>query len=252
MLPGQPKKIVATIEARMTSTRLPGKVLLPILGAPALEHLINRLKQSKFVDAIVVATTINAADDPIVALAGRLGVGVYRGSENDVLERVLKAAQSVQADIIVEITGDCPAVDPQLVDRGIEEFFDHNVDYASNTIKPTFPNGFDVQVFPTKILARVAELTQDPIDRVHVSYYIYMHPELFSLHNWEALPPEYGPNLRVTLDEDSDYRVICAIFEALYPTNKKFSARDVVQWLLTNPRVIEVNKYVKQKEVWEG
>lgn len=245
------KKIVATIEARMTSSRLPGKVLLPLLGVPALEHQIRRVKKSKYVDEIVIATTINAADEPLVALAKKLGVGCYRGSEMDVLDRVLKSAQSVNADIIVELTGDCPATDPHLVDRAIEEFYAAGVDYASNTITSTYPNGFDVQVFPVSVLAQVAELTKDPVDRVHVSYYIYNHPEKFKLFNWVAPADAHGPELRVTLDEESDYELITRIFEALYPTNENFTASDVVQWLYAHPEVIAINKNVRQKEAYE-
>ena len=123
------EKIVATIEARMTSTRLPGKVLLPLAGKPALERLVERLKRSLYIDEIVVATTTNQTDEPIVELCESLGVKYFRGSELDVLKRVLGAAESVRADIIVEITGDCPLMDWRIVDRGIEEFYSQNILY---------------------------------------------------------------------------------------------------------------------------
>lgn len=236
----------------MRSTRLPGKVLLPLVGKPALERMIERVKKSKYVDEIVVATTIHPADDLIVSLTKEIGVPFFRGSEEDVLSRVLGAAESVQGDIIVELTGDCPLMDWRLVDRGIEEFFNDNYDYASNTINPTFPNGFDVQVFPTKILAEVAKLTQDPIDRVHVSYYIYTHPKRFKLHNWVADKDDVGPELRVTLDEQADYDLLKVIYEELYFKDNDFSAVDVVALLRKRPDLVELNKYVKQKEVSEG
>jgi spore coat polysaccharide biosynthesis protein SpsF len=224
---------------------------MPLVGIPALEHQIRRVQKSKYVDVIVIATTINAADEPLAELAKKLGVEVYRGSEMDVLDRVLKSTQSVNGDIIVELTGDCPATDPALVDRSIEEFFNSGADYAANTIQDTYPNGFDVRVFPTSVLAKVAELTNDPVDRVHVSYYIYNHPELFKLHNWVATPEEHGPELRVTLDEESDYELIKAVFEALYPSNPNFTAGDVVQWLYKHPDIIALNKNVRQKEASE-
>lgn len=246
------RTFVAIIEARMTSSRLPGKVMLPIGGKPALEVLVNRLKRSRKLDKIVVATTTNKDDDVLETLAAKLGVYCFRGSENDVLGRVLGAARSVSADIIVEITGDCPFVDPGLVDRAIMEYVESNVDYASNTITSTFPNGFDVQVFSTKILAKVDALTQDPIDRVHVSYYIYQHPDIFKLHNWTASDQESGPELRVTLDEDLDYQVLCKIYDAISPTKPYFSAADVVQFLRQHPEIVNINKYVRQKEVHEG
>lgn len=251
MYPGFSQKIVATIEARMTSSRLPGKVLMPIGGKPALEQLVERLKKSKYLDEIVVATTINDADQPIVDLALKLGVSYFQGSEVDVLGRVLGAANSAKAEIIVEITGDCPFVDWRLVDRGIEEFFASPVDYASNTVEDTFPNGFDVQVFPVAVLAEVAGLTQDPIDRTHVSYYIYTHPEKYRIHNWTASPECFGPELRVTLDEEADYAALKMIFEKLAPQNPDFSAVDVVKLLRDNPEIIQINKNVRQKDVEE-
>lgn len=246
------QEIVATIEARMTSSRLPGKVLMPLAGQPALERLIERLKRSIYLDKIVVATTINQTDDPVVELAQKLNVDYFRGSEADVLGRVLGAAQSVGAEIIVEITGDCPLVDHRLVDRGIEEFFSHQVDYASNTIKLSYPIGFDIQVFPVKILAEVASLTHDPIDRAHVSYYIYNHPKKYQLRNWEAEPENYWPDLRVTLDEREDHELLNKIFESLLPQRDDFSADDVIKFLKTNPSLLEINKNVRQKEAHEG
>ena len=242
---------MAIIEARMTSSRLPGKVLLPITGMPALEMLISRLSRSRFLDAICVATTSNSSDDSLVALAQKLRVEYFRGSESDVLGRVLGAAHQSRADIIVEITGDCPFVDPELVDRGIEEFVTHDVDYASNTIEPTYPNGFDVQVFPTSVLADVSRMTDDPIDRTHVSYYIYMHPEKYRCHNWKAPPESYGPELRVTLDEQDDYEALNAIAQALQKSGPGFTAHSVVQFLRQNPDVVAINKHIRQKEIHE-
>jgi len=246
------KKIIATIEARMLSSRLPGKVLMLLAGRPALEHLIRRLQRSKYLDEIIVATTINRADNPIVELTKRLKVKYFRGSENDVLGRVLAAAESVNGDIIVEILGDCPLVDPDLVDRGIEEFFSHDVDYASNTIKPSYPNGFDVQIFSREILAKVDKLTQNPIDRVHVSYYIYTHPKRYRLHNWEAEKEYQAPDLRVTLDEEADYQLLNIIFEKLLPLNENFGYREVINFLKNNPYLAKINKYVRQKDPSEG
>lgn len=246
------KKIVATIEARMSATRLPGKVLMPLAGKPALERLIERMKRSRYLDEIVVATTMNDSDDPIVDSAKRLGVKYFRGSENDVLSRVLNAAKSADGDIIVEITGDCPLTDWRLIDRGIEEFFSGDYDYAANTIKRSYPDGFDVEVFPVSVLDRVGKMTDDPIDRVHVSYYIYNHPEIFRLLNWMPEKECYWPDLRVTLDEKADYELLNAIFEALLPVNEDFSVRDVVNLLRNNPQMLEINKYVKTKNPQEG
>ena len=244
-------KIVATIEARMTSSRLPGKVLLPIAGMPVLEMMINRLKRSKYLDVICVATTTNSNDDLVEDLATKLGVECFRGSESDVLGRVLGAAQSVGADIIVEAMADSPFVDPDLVDKGIEEFFSHNVDYAANCMKDTYAVGFEAQVFPTRILAEVASLTDDIIDRTHVTYYIYQHPEKYRVYNWEAPPDLTEPQFRMTLDEESDYRAIRAVAEALIPEYPDFTVTDVTNYLREHPEVVAINNNVRQKEAHE-
>jgi len=245
-------KIVAIVEARMTSSRLPGKVLLPLAGKPSLERLIERLKRSKFLDGIVIATTINKTDDPIVELANNLSVGFFRGSELDVLKRVLLASQSANADIIVEITGDCPLVDWRLVDKGIDEYFKNNVDYASNIIKLSYPIGFDVQVFSSKILSEIDKITNDPNDRTHVSYYIYNHPEKYKLFNWKSGKEDCWPDLRLTLDEKDDYEFLNIIFENLFPINNDFSAKDIINFLKNNPKLLNINKNVRKKDPREG
>lgn len=251
MYNSQNKKIVATIEARMTSSRLPGKVLLPVGGIPVLQMMIERLKRSRYLDVICVATTTNKDDDALEELANKLGVLCFRGSESDVLGRVLGAAESVGGDIIVEAMADSPFVDPELVDRGIEEFFAQDVDYAANCIKDTYAVGFEVQVFPTKILADVASKTQDIVDRTHVTYYIYNHPELYRTYNWEAPQELTAPQFRMTLDEESDYKAICAVAEALLPSNPNFTVREVTEYLRMHPEVVAINNNVRQKSAEE-
>jgi spore coat polysaccharide biosynthesis protein SpsF len=246
------KKIIATIEARMTSSRLPGKVLLPLAGKPALERMIERIKRSKFIDEIVVATTTNSTDDCIADLCKKNKIGCFRGSEEDVLGRVLGAAKTYNADIIVELTGDCPVIDHRLIDQCIELFFNHQVDYASNIIESTFANGFDVQVFSTSVLAEVDKLTNDPIDRTHVSYYIYKHPERYKLYNWQAKGDYYWPEMRVTLDEQDDYKLLAEIYDRLYPQNKDFSALDIIKLLHQDKNLFNLNVHVRQKEIQEG
>ncbi len=252
MYKAKEEKIIAIIEARMTSTRLPGKVLLPLAGKTVLGHLIERLKKSAYLDGICVATTVNGHDDSIAALAAAAGVMCFRGSEQDVLGRVVGAAEFSGADIIVEITGDCPANDPKVVDRAVEEFFAGDVDYVSNFMTETFPTGgFEVQVFRTKVLKEVAALTQDPIDRTHVSYYIYMHPEKYRLAGFAASPEATAPELRVVLDEPADYELVSRVFDALYPVNPDFTVEDVVGYLHAHPEVAAINSQVKGKAAHE-
>lgn len=246
------RKIGAIIEARMTSTRLPGKVLMPLAGKPALERIIERLKRSQYLDEVIVATTANPDDDAIVSLAEKLKIRYFRGSENDVLDRVLKAAQTFEVDIIVEITGDCPLVDWRLVDRGIDELLEKQLDYSANNTVFSYPDGFDVRVFKSSVLEKASELTSDPIDHVHVSTFIPAHPEIFKTINWVAEPDCHRPEWRLTLDEAADYRLIDLIFSRLLPVNEDFSAREVIDFLNKNPELLEINKNVKAKEIQEG
>lgn len=248
MYSGNNLKIVATIEARMTSSRLPGKVLLDLCGKPDLQHIIERLKRSRYLDDVVVATTVNETDEPIVNLCQELGCSYYRGSEEDVLLRVLGAAQSVQADIIVEITGDCPVIDWRHVDHLVEMFFSAEYDYTANIIERTFPRGFDTQVFPVKVLDEVNRITNDPTDHEHVSLYIYRHPEKYRLGNWRAPEELYHPELEITLDTPEDYELIKNIYERLYPVNPDFSALDVVRLMLDNPDLGQITAGVRRKK----
>jgi len=247
MYSNHPDKIVATIEARMTSTRLSGKVMLPLAGKPMLQRIIERLQTSRYIDEIVVATTTNSIDDVLVELAQKCGAHHFRGSEEDVLGRVLGAAQSVQADIIMEITGDNPLLlGSGLVDEGLELFFEKGVDYLGNQ-RTSFPVGFTIEIFPTAVLAEVDKLTDDPVDREHVSYYIYSHPEKYSLYIWKPARVYSWPGLRITLDEKADYDFIQAIYKRLLPKNNNFSERDVIKLLKTEPDLVEINKHVKQR-----
>lgn len=243
------KKIISTIEARFASSRLPGKTLLKICGKPTLELIIERLKRSKFIDEVVVATTVNPDCNPIVDLAKRLGVGFYRGSEDDVLDRVLQATKHYKADIIVEITGDETLIDPKIVDQVIEFYLSNDFDYVSNILNRRYPRGLDTQVFATSILEEVSQLTNDPADRENVSLYIYEHPERYKLGSVEAPEELNHPDWRWTLDTKEDFRFLKAIYETLYSIKKDFDSYDVLGFLKKNPQILEINKDVCQKAV---
>ncbi len=245
-LSGRPR-IIATIEARMTSSRLPGKVLMEVAGKPILQHMIERLKRVPSLDGIVVATTDNKEDIPIVALAKSLKVGYYRGSEEDVLRRVLDAALAHEIDVIVETTGDCPLIDPALVHACIQGYLETDVDYLSNVLERTYPRGMDTQVFATEILLDVASRTDDPEDHEHVSIYIYRHPEIYSLKNMPGPPELTNPELGLTLDTLEDFELISSIFGALYPKKPDFDLADILTLLRDNPELIKLNAHVKRK-----
>lgn len=245
-------KIAATIQARMTSTRLPGKVLLPVAGKPLLVHMIERLRRMETIDDVVVATTVNAEDDPIAETAKSLGAGVFRGSEHDVLERVVLACRAHKIDLIVETTADCPLIDPEVSDQVVRKYLEGGYDYVSNVLKRTFPRGMDTQVFPTRILEEVHRLTTDPVDREHVSYYIYQHPEKYRLGNITAPPLCDMPDLRLTVDTPEDFTLIKTIFEALSPKNPAFSLEDIMRHLHAHPHLFDINREIKQKTVTYG
>lgn len=241
-------KFVATIEARMASTRLPGKVLLPVAGQPLLAHLIERLQRVPRLDQIVIATTTNPEDEPIVHLAGKVGVGCFRGSEEDVLGRVLGAARAYRADVIVEITGDCPAIDPEIIQTCIDAYLETQADYVSNVLSPTFPWGMDTQVFATDVLAQADAATAgDAAAREHVSLYIYEHPDLYKLYNVSAPAGLAWPEVHIELDTPEDYQLIKAIFESLYPKNPAFSLTEIIRFLRGNAELLGLNEHIKRK-----
>ena len=242
-------RIVATIEARMASTRLPGKVLAEAEGKPMLALMVERLRRVPALDEIVIATTVNAGDDKVEALARQLGVGCWRGSEEDVLLRVLDAARAHRADVIVELTGDCPLIDPAIVSRVIDAYCGAGVDYVSNVLQRSYPIGMDTQVFATEVLADVARRTQDPFDHEHVSVYIYRHPEIYRLLNVAAPAAETRPEQRLTLDTPEDLALIRAVFAALRPRDQAFSLAQMLAFLDANPEIARVNATVRHRHV---
>ena len=236
-------KIVASIEARMTSSRLPGKVLMPATSeASMLEYMIHSVKQSRLIDDIIVATTVNETDQPIVELCNKLGVKYYRGSEDDVLLRVLEAHKSIDSKIIVELTGDCPLIDAQIVDKIIQIYLDNDYDYVSNSHVRSYPDGFDVQVFSVDCLEDVSNSKNEQYDRENVSSYIY-RSDKYKLDAVIADKELFWPDLRVTLDDTGDYKLIKSIIENLEPKHhNKFKALDVVQLLKSRPELLQLNK----------
>lgn len=241
-------RIVATIEARMTSTRLPGKVLLPANGKPMLAHLVNRLKQVPSVDEIVLATTVNETDQVLVDFAASQDIRVFRGSEEDVMSRVIGAGDSAWAEIIVEITGDCPVIDPLLVEQTIRMFLHNPCDYASNAHVRSYPVGMDTQVYRLATLKRSFAMTDHPLDREHVTRHIRLHPELFSQVHLVAAPDQHWPELGLTLDEPADYELLKKIIEYFGDENPCFSCREAIQLLRqVHPEWVQINLKVKRK-----
>jgi spore coat polysaccharide biosynthesis protein SpsF len=247
-----PPRVIATIEARMASSRLPGKVMLPVGDAPMLQRLIERVRRAQRVDAVVVATTVKPEDQVIVDLCDRIGCPVHRGPVEDVAERLLGAAHGRRADVLAQLTGDNPLVDPAHIDETIRLLLAHGVDYAGNNFTGSFPIGFDVRALRVAALERSVALSADPADRVHGSYHIHRSPELFSRIGWEAPADLRRPGLRLTVDEPADYELIRRIFEALHPDNPAFTAADVLALLRARPDWPALNGGVRQKQAAEG
>jgi len=243
------QKIVATIEARMTSTRLPGKVLLEADGKPMLKHLVDRLRQVKSIQVIVLATTINSTDDCLEAFAKEEKIAYFRGSEEDVMGRVIGAADAVKADIVVEITGDCPIIDPLLVEQTIQMFLHNTCEYANNCLIPSYPDGMATQVYSLETLKRSAALTNEPLDREHVTLHICNHPDLFRHVNLMAPPDLYWPGLGLTLDEPKDYELLKILIEYFGPSKPYFSCREVIEVLKTKPEWVAINQEVRRKGI---
>jgi spore coat polysaccharide biosynthesis protein SpsF len=233
-------KCVATVEARMTSSRLPGKVLLPAAGTPMLQILIERLAAVRRLDAIVVATTVNAADDPIAELGAALGVQVFRGSEHDVLGRVCGALDAAAADVCVEITGDCPLIDPVIVGEALDEYLltQETHGYVSNSDPHrSVPAGLDVQVFGAERLRELEREATSAEEREHVSYGFY-RPEAGDRWRPRFIRHESargGEELLATLDYREDYELIKAVYEDLSGASPRFGAAAIIDWIRAHP-----------------
>ena len=231
----------------MTSSRLPGKVLRQVAGREVLAHQIDRVRRATRVDRICIATTTNDDDDPVAELAEREAVAVFRGSESDVLDRVLRAAELVGADVTVRLTGDCPLTDPELVDSVIDRFetADPAVDLATNSVPRTWPIGLDVEVVSADALRIAATQATDSYDREHVTPFFYSNRDRFRIAECRA--PRDLSGYRWTLDEVADLELIESILSELLPRNPRFGWRDVIALLEAHPDWRSINAHIRQK-----
>ena len=239
-------KVAAIIEARMSSSRLPGKVLTSIGSKNSLEHICDRLNKVLEISEICIATTENQSDDIIENWARMRNLTTFRGSENDVLSRVLGAADMVAAEIIVEITGDCPFVDPLMVDQYIEILKSNDLDYVSNNIVSTYPDGFDVQVFLTKALRKSSTFALTREEREHVTIHIRQNPQIFKTLNMVAPKLYRYPEMSVTLDTKEDLEVLRLIAEEFKDLALP-SHMQIIDFLLANPEISQINSGVARK-----
>jgi glutamate-1-semialdehyde 2,1-aminomutase len=237
-------KIVAIVQARMGSTRLPDKVMKTIGGIPMIELLLRRLSRSKEIDQIIVATSVDKRNKPLVEHICSLGYACEQGSENDVLGRFVQAAKKHQADVVVRITGDCPLVDADLVDEVIRRFKVSNVEYYSNTNPPTYPDGLDIEVFLYNALKQASQETSEPFDREHVTPYLrkYGKFKIAGMQHSENLSA-----LRWTVDEPADFTVIEKIFKHFYPRTD-FTWNEVLTLQSEQPELFNINRHLMRNE----
>jgi len=242
---------IAIIQARMSSTRLPGKVMKKLVDKSVLAHVISRLQMAKTLDGVVVATTSHQVDDVIAVESQKYGAAVYRGSEEDVLGRYYEAASECAADVVVRITSDCPLLDPELIDCLVQKFFSlPAADYLSNTLERTYPRGLDVEIFSRKVLATAFRQALASFEREHVTPYIYQHEDLFQLVS--HVDRINRSNHRWTLDTPSDWQFVEAVYQHLYQVKEMFTTGDVLALLQRHPEIGKLNEQVRQKNLEDG
>ncbi len=242
-------KVSAIIQARITSTRLPGKVLMDIEGKPMLWHVINRLKSSKKLDDIILTIPDTKENDILEKFAKDNKVKYFRGNENNVLSRYYETAKKFHCEVIVRLTSDCPLIDPKIVDLVIEKHLNRGVDYTSNVIKKTFPRGLDVEVFNFMVLEKAHKGAKENYQREHVTPYIYEHPEIFKLQNITAKGILKRPEIRLTVDTKEDLRLIKEIYKYFSKPQKIFYAKEIIELLDKYPELKKINAKIKQKDL---
>lgn len=246
-------KVVTVIQARMGSSRLPGKVMLPLAGKHVLTHDVRRTSSSTVVDDVVVATSRKDSDDIVARYGSRSGATVHRGSETNVLSRVFEAADRVNADVVVRVTGDCPLVDPETLTDVTQPILSDGADYAANILERTFPRGLDVEAFTFESFERVHEEATDPHHREHVTPYYRENPDEFDVVNVTSDEvfddPQFRDrsDLRLTLDEADDYEVLREVYENV-DYDGILPVRDAIRYV-DDHDLMSLNESVEQKEV---
>ena len=242
--------ITAIIQARMGSSRLPGKVLKKFSGDCLIGHIMARLKHSRFISKIIVATTINQADDILVDWLNSRQVAVYRGSEQDVLERYYEAANYFEANNIIRITSDDPFKDPEIIDKVAQLYFNQNLDFAYNNNPPTFAEGLDTEIFSYDALRRAHVRSKDPFEREHVTQHFFRNQKDFKQKNLVS-PINYS-YLRWTIDDEEDLEMTRIVYEKLYSPGKIFLAQDILDLLEREPTISLINQNVKRSDMYKN
>jgi spore coat polysaccharide biosynthesis protein SpsF len=232
--------ILGVLQARTSSSRLPGKILMPILGIPMLEHQIRRLLRCRRMDALILATSDQAPDGPVADLAASVGIGCFRGSLDDVLDRFYRAALASRPDHVVRLTGDCPLADPEIVDRAIALHLESGADYTTNALEPTWPDGLDVEVMRFACLEDAWKEARKPSEREHVTPFINTQPRRYAMRHLKDEPDLSG--LRWTVDEPEDFAFVRNVYERLYVDNPRFGTGDILSLLEREPELGGLNR----------
>ncbi len=237
-------KILTVVQARMGSSRLPGKVLLPLAGQPLLVRMVERVRRARLAGTVVVATTTDAADDAIAALCTVHGLPCFRGDALDLLDRHYQAALHYGADVVLKIPSDCPLIAPEVIDEvmGYYLHFADRYDFVSNLHPATFPDGNDVEVMPIAALETAWREARRPLEREHTTPFFWENPDRFRLANvaWET-GQDFSMSHRWTIDYPEDYDFIKAVYEELYPTNPTFGLADILHLLERRPDIAQLN-----------
>jgi spore coat polysaccharide biosynthesis protein SpsF len=234
-------RIGVVVQARMGSTRLPGKVLLPLAGKPLLWRMVERVRAAQTRIEVIVATTVEPADDPIVDLCRSAGVACMRGHPTDLLDRHVAAARLVQAELVVKIPSDCPLIDPGCIDAVLSAW-EPGLDFLSNLHPPTWPDGNDVEALPIDVLELAAREARQPHEREHTTPFVWDQPKRFRTRNvrW-AGGRDYSKSHRFTIDWPEDYQLIAAIYDELHSPGRTFSLAEILALLERRPELLQLN-----------
>jgi spore coat polysaccharide biosynthesis protein SpsF len=238
--------ILAILQARMSSSRLPGKVMKSVLGRPMIERQIERLLHSKRIDQLIVATSNQQEDHVLETLCKRIGIFCFRGNLENVLDRFYQAAKPFKPAHIIRLTGDCPLIDPALIDELVDLYLNRQCDYASNCEEPTLPDGLDAEIFSFAVLEETWKEAILPSELEHVTSFIRVHPERYKIGHYKY--HKDLSNLRWTVDEFEDLEFVRRVYEKLYPSNPEFKTDDIVALLELKPELLKINKHFKRNE----
>jgi len=237
--------VTTVIQARMGSSRLPGKVLLPLAGKPLLVRMVERVKASKYCGKVVVATTYLSEDDPIVDVCMNNSISFYRGHPIDLLDRHLNVGKKYNSNTVVKIPSDCPLIDPSVIDKVIKYYLDKypSFDFVSNLHPPTYPDGNDVEIFSLESLEKAWEEADKKLEREHTTPYLWENPDKFKIGNvtWET-GLDYSMTHRFTIDYEEDYKFIAGIYDELYDINNIFSLNDILSLIAEKPELFKINE----------